>query len=73
MLERSLQRRVLELKARCSRTEVGCKWVDELRHLEHTHDSQDTRHSERVSETVVNKITLVSSSGREMENNDTAI
>ena len=35
MLERSLQRRVLELKARCSRTEVGCKWVDELRHLDH--------------------------------------
>ena len=40
MLERSLQRRVLELKARCSRTEVGCKWVDELRHLDH-HETEE--------------------------------
>ena len=35
MIERSLQRTVLQLKVRCSRTEVGCKWVGELRHLDH--------------------------------------
>ena len=40
MIERSLQRRVLELKARCSRTEVGCQWVGELRHLDH-HETEE--------------------------------
>ena len=34
MIERSLQRRVLQLKVRCARTEDGCRWVGELRHLD---------------------------------------
>ena len=33
MLDRSFQRKVLELKVRCSKTNDGCQWVGELRHV----------------------------------------
>ena len=33
LLDRSLQRKVLELKIRCSRKKDGCEWEGELRHL----------------------------------------
>ena len=33
MLDRSFQRKVLELKTRCSRKNDGCQWVGELRHV----------------------------------------
>ena len=33
MLDRSFQRKVLELKVRCSRKKDGCQWKGELRHL----------------------------------------
>ena len=33
LLDRSLQRKVLEMKVCCSRKKDGCQWVGELRHL----------------------------------------
>ena len=33
LLDRSIQRKVLELKVRCSRKKDGCEWEGELRHL----------------------------------------
>ena len=33
LLDRSFQRKVLELKVRCSRKKDGCEWEGELRHL----------------------------------------
>ena len=33
LLDRSLQRKVLEMKVRCSRKKDGCQWMGELRHL----------------------------------------
>ena len=33
MLDRSFQRKVLELKVRCSKKNDGCQWVGELRHV----------------------------------------
>ena len=35
MLDRSLQRKVLELNVRCSKNKDGCQWVGELRHVVH--------------------------------------
>ena len=32
MLDRSFQRKVLELKVRCSKKNDGCQWAGELRH-----------------------------------------
>ena len=33
LLDRSFQRKVLELKVRCSKNSDGCQWVGELRHV----------------------------------------
>ena len=33
MLDKSFQRKVLELKVRCSKKTDGCQWVGELRHV----------------------------------------
>ena len=33
LIDRSFQRKVLELNVRCSRNKDGCQWVGELRHL----------------------------------------
>ena len=33
LLDRSLQRKVLEMNVSCSRKKDGCQWVGELRHL----------------------------------------
>ena len=35
LLDRSFQRKVLELNVRCSRRKDGCQWVGELRHVVH--------------------------------------
>ena len=35
MLDKKKQRKVLNLKVRCSRKGDGCEWEGELRHLDH--------------------------------------
>ena len=40
LLERDYQRTVLNLKVVCSKKNLGCQWVGELRHLDH-HDRVD--------------------------------